>query len=418
MRSRSLFAVTVAVFLCSALPAKAQGEREKQAPLPDGDGKAIVQNRCTVCHGLDMLPNQAGAAADQWQKVFSTMVALPGDQPTVVSNYLAKSFPVRSKPEPVIVPGSATVSFKEWILPTLGQRPHDPLSTPDGNIWWTGMFANVVGRLDPRTGAMKEYPLKTPGTGPHGLVADKDGNIWYTGNQKALIGKLDPKTGAVTEYTMPDPKARGPHTPIFDQKGNFWFTLQSGHVGRIVPATGEVKLSATPTSGTYPYGIQVNSKGVPWYVDFRGNRLGSIDPVTMEIKEYTLPNPETRPRRIALTADDVVWYADYTRGYLGRYDPKTGQTREFASPSGSKSQPYGIAAIGNVIWYVESAVRPNTLVRFDIQTEKFQTWAIPAGGGVVRNMMATKDGNLVLAESALNRVALVEVGKGAGRTQQ
>ena len=70
-----------------------------------------------------------------------------------------------------------------------------------------------------------------------------------------------------------------------------------------------------------------------------------------------------------------------------------------------------------MIWYVESAVRPNTLVRFDIQTEKFQTWAIPAGGGVVRNMMATKDGNLVLAESALNRVALVEVGKGSGRTQ-
>ena len=137
----------------------------KAAQLPDGDGKAIVQNRCTVCHQLDMLPNQAGATADQWQKVFSTMVALPGDQPTVVSNYLAKSFPVRSKPEPVIVPGSATVSFKEWILPTLGQRPHDPLSTPDGNIWWTGMFANVIGRLDPKTGAMKEYPLKTPGQG-------------------------------------------------------------------------------------------------------------------------------------------------------------------------------------------------------------------------------------------------------------
>ena len=98
MRARSLFALTVAVFLCSALPAAAQGEREKPQ-LPEGDGKAIVQNRCSVCHGLDMLPNQAGATADQWQKVFSTMVALPGDQPTVVSNYLAKSFPVQSKPE-------------------------------------------------------------------------------------------------------------------------------------------------------------------------------------------------------------------------------------------------------------------------------------------------------------------------------
>jgi hypothetical protein len=29
-----------------------------------------------------------------------------------------------------------------------------------------------------------------------------------------------------------------------------------------------------------------------------------------------------------------------------------------------------------------------TLVRFDPATEKFQTWEIPSGGGVVRNMMA------------------------------
>jgi virginiamycin B lyase len=58
-------------------------------------------------------------------------------------------------------------------------------------------------------------------------------------------------------------------------------------------------------------------------------------------------------------------------------------------------------------------VRPNTLVRFDPRTEKFQTWIIPAGGGVVRNMMVTRDGNLVLAESAVNRIALVTISKSA-----
>jgi virginiamycin B lyase len=61
--------------------------------------------------------------------------------------------------------------------------------------------------------------------------------------------------------------------------------------------------------------------------------------------------------------------------------------------------------------YNESAVKPNTLVRFDPKTEKFQSWAIPAGGGVVRNMMTTRDGNIVIAESALNIVGLVEIGK-------
>ncbi|HEX9580669.1 MAG TPA: hypothetical protein VF970_06135, partial [Gemmatimonadales bacterium] len=125
---------------------------------------------------------------------------------------------------------------------------------------------------------------------------------------------------------------------------------------------------------------------------------------------YPLPDPAARPRRIAITPDDVLWYTDHARGYLGRFDPKTGAVREWPSPGGPASRPYGIAAVGPVIWYSESGVRPNTLVRFDTQTATFQTWAIPSGGGVVRNMMATSDGNLVLACSGVNRVALVEIG--------
>ena len=129
----------------------------------------------------------------------------------------------------------------------------------------------------------------------------------------------------------------------------------------------------------------------------------------MEVTEYTLPNPDARPRRLTLTPDDVVWYTDFARGYLGRFDPATGDVREWPSPSGSESRPYGIATVGHVVWYSESGVRDDTLVRFDTETEEFQTWLIPSGGGVVRNMMVTADGNLVLACSGVNRVALVEI---------
>jgi virginiamycin B lyase len=137
----------------------------------------------------------------------------------------------------------------------------------------------------------------------------------------------------------------------------------------------------------------------------------------MEITEYTLPSADARPRRIALTPDDVVWYTDFARGYLGRFDPATGAVKEWLSPGGPQSEPYGIAFADGAIWYSESSVRPNTLVRFDPKTEKFQAWIIPAGGGVVRNMMRTTDGtHLVLAESALNRVALVDIRAKPGTT--
>src|SRR5436189_3948668 len=120
----------------------------------------------------------------------------------------------------------------------------------------------------------------------------------------------------------------------------------------------------------------VSSKGVPFLVEFGAPKVASVDPATLAIKEYALPHEESRPRRIAITSDDVIWYSDYSRGFLGRLDPKTGEVKEYASPSGPKSQPYAITALNDIIWYCETAVSPNTLVRFDPRTAQFQSWAI------------------------------------------
>jgi len=215
----------------------------------------------------------------------------------------------------------------------------------------------------------------------------------------------------VDEYPIKEPGARGPHTPILDKRsGNLFFTLQSGHVGRINTGTGDMVIRKTPSDNTYPYGIRLNSQGVPWYVDFRGNRIGSVDPKTMEIKEYPLPNADARPRRLTIMSDDVIFYTDFPRGMLGRFDPKTGQVKEWLSPGGKNSEPYAITQINDVIWYSESGVRPNTMVRFDPKTEKFQTFAIPSGGGVLRHFEATAQGNIVTANSGVNKIGLVEIG--------
>jgi virginiamycin B lyase len=153
--------------------------------------------------------------------------------------------------------------------------------------------------------------------------------------------------------------------------------------------------------------MQVDANDVPWFVEFGTNKVARIDRESLAITEYTLPHPESRPRRIAISGDGGIWYTDYERGAIGRLDPKTGEVREWPSPSGRSAAPYGIAAEGDVIWYSESGVEPNTLVRFDPRTRKFQSWAIPSGGGVVRNMMVAPDGELALALSGKNGVALV-----------
>jgi virginiamycin B lyase len=301
------------------------------------------------------------------------------------------------------------VQIKEWKVLTPNSRPHDPAVGTDGSLWYTAQQANKLGRLDPTAGKIKEYSLRTPDSGPHGLVADKEGNIWFTANYKGYIGKLNPATGEVMEYPIPNPAARDPHTPVFDQKGILWFTVQRGNfVGRLDPQTGVFKMKPSPTPGSLPYGIAVSSNGTLFYCEFGTNKLASINPDTMEIKEYLLPEG-ARPRRLAIT-NNLVYYADFSRGYLGRLNLSTGKIDEWASPGGPKSQPYGIAVRSDgMIWYSESGVKPNTIVRFNPNTEAFDSWPIPSGGGVVRNMVSTPDGALYIACSGVNKVGIVRV---------
>jgi virginiamycin B lyase len=379
------------------------------------DAKAMVDSTCNTCHPLSA---RVGTGYDEqgWKTVLRMMInhgaPVSAEAAPVMLEYLAKTYPVTGRPNAVLVDGPAKVSMKAWQVATPGSRPHDPLATKDGMYWYTGQMVNALGRINPKTGEVKEFPLKTPHSGPHGLVEDATGNIWYTGNTGALVGKLNPKTGEVTEYKMPDPEAKDPHTLILDKAGIVWFTVQNANrIGRLDPKTGQVTLLTPPTAKSRPYGMDLDSHGNLYVVQFGTNRVLKVDTKTQAMHEYVLPDTGSRPRRIAVTPDDMVWYTDYSRGYLGRLDPRSGQVKEWQSPSGPKSAPYGISAINGVLWYSESESSPNTVVRFDPKTQKFQTWAIPGGGNIVRNTDVTPDNNWVLANSLTNEVTLVTIPK-------
>lgn len=406
---KSILLAFAATLAASTVPAQAQYTAKD---WPEGAMKQRFAETCGGCHDINRI--RVGYTPEGWLTVVRMMqnfgTPVSPEEWGGMLDYLIKGFPERTRPPAVIVEGPTRVNIRLWDVPTQGSRPHDPLATKDGAIWWTGQLANKLGRVDVKTNTIREYTLKTPYTAPHGLAEDKDGNIWFTGNNLGLIGKLDPKTGITTEYPLPDPKAKDPHTINIAPDGNIWFTVQQGNfVGRLDPKEGTIKLVTPPTDKARPYGLMINSKGVPWFVEFGANKIASIDPQTMAIKEYALPNAAARPRRLALQGDDVIWYTDFPRGMLGRLNVKTGEVKEFPSPSGAKSEPYGIVFTKGALWYSESGAKPNTIVRFDPATEKFQTWAIPGGGDIVRNMDVTPDGNPVLANSLANQVGLVEI---------
>jgi virginiamycin B lyase len=329
-----------------------------------------------------------------------------------ITDYLARHFPPNSKRNPKLISGKTEITFKEWQVPTLGQRSRDPIEANNGNIWWAGQWGNLVGKLNPITGDMLEYPLLA-NSKPHSVTLDEQGNVWYTGNKNGTIGKLDVISEEITVYHMPDKAAKDPHTAIFARTGILWFTLQhSNMIGRLNPKNGDIKLVNMPTKGSRPYGIKIDKNDTPWVACNGHNCLAKIDPISMHITEIKLPNAKTKVRRLAIADDGHIWYVNSSRGRLGRYNPKTGDIKEWPSPSGERSHPYAIAIVGDTVWYNESGKRPDALVRFDPKDESFQSWPIPTGNtyaGIIRHMRTTKDGGLLIHQSSTNRIIKVSI---------
>lgn len=382
--------------------------------LPEGAGKVLVENVCASCHGIDRILASSGYSREGWQEVTATMVDLsasPAERNRIL-DYLAHHFPPNTRRAPWLIAGEAEIAFTEWQVPTLGQRSRDPIQAADGTIWWAGQWGNLIGRIDPTSGAMTEYPLPD-GAKPHSVTLDRAGAVWYTGNGNATIGKLDPQTNAIAIYEIPDPGARDPHTAIFDAEGVLWFTLQhSNMVGRLDPSSGEIRLATMKTPGSRPYGIKIDAEGSPWIACNGHNCLVKVEPATLALTEIALPDPRTTVRRLDIDDDGRIWYVNSSLGRLGRFDPKTGEIEEWPSPSGPDSHPYALAVLDGVVWYNESGQRPDALVRFDPATQTFQSWAIPSGGvyaGIVRHMRATPDGDLLIHQSSTNRIIRVSV---------
>ncbi len=287
----------------------------------------------------------------------------------------------------------APVSIEEWTVPWAKTRPRDPYLDKQGRVWFVGQAGNYVAYLNPANGQFKRYEIDA-GTNPHNLIVADDGMVWYSGNRNGRICKLDPATGKITTYMMPDKAVEDPHTLTFDKSGNIWFTAQSAnYVGHLVTSTGAIHLIKSPTQGSRPYGIVIDPKNRPWFVEFGTNKIAMIDAAAMKIVEHTLPNPKTHPRRIAVTSDGMLWYGDYTQGTLGRFDPTTNTAKEWPLPSAGMSMPYAMTSDDkDRVWLVETGVQPNRLVGFDPKTQSWFsiTPVSKSGGGTIRHMIFHK----------------------------
>ena len=67
----------------------------QEVQLPDGEGKKILENKCTTCHGLDQV-TENHESKDDWAATVDSMIAMGADvtpeEKAALVEYLAKNF--------------------------------------------------------------------------------------------------------------------------------------------------------------------------------------------------------------------------------------------------------------------------------------------------------------------------------------
>jgi virginiamycin B lyase len=300
---------------------------------------------------------------------------------------------------PTATPRAASV--QAYAVPK-GSRPHDVAPAADGGVWYTAQGSGKLGWLDPKTGDVKEIPLGQ-GSAPHGVMVGPDGAAWITDSGLNAMVRVDPKTSEVKVHTLPGRRVNL-NTAAFDKKGQVWFTGQGGVYGRLNPQTGEMQVFDSP-KGPGPYGITVTPNGDVYYASLAGSFVGKIDVNTGQTTVLTPPTPNQGARRVWSDSKGRVWVAEWNVGKAGMYDPATNAWKEWQLP-GSKAQPYAVYVDDkDKVWFSDFA-GDDAIVKFDPETEKFESFALPHKDGNVRQLLG-RPGEVWGAESGSDQIVVV-----------
>ncbi|HKQ30143.1 MAG TPA: hypothetical protein VJS66_02560, partial [Burkholderiales bacterium] len=91
-----------------------------------------------------------------------------------------------------------------------------------GYVWFCRIGADMLGRLDPKTGQIDD--LRTgPGSAPRRMAVGPDGTLWVTAYGNGKLIKVDPRERKVIkEYAMPAGGSAGPYAVTVDGAGRVW----------------------------------------------------------------------------------------------------------------------------------------------------------------------------------------------------
>ena len=388
--------------------------------LPGADKQKAFLTLCVGCHTLQRVLTSNHDAAE-FEQVFLRMARYsPGSTPThpqpllpgprgerpAVTGEAAKAaaeflasvslgnsevaeYPIKTLPRPK---GRSTkVAITEYDLPRRNALPHDVIVDRDGKVWYSDFGAQVVGVMDPKTGATKDIAIPVVRADqPKGgldIEFDPDGNLWLAMMYQAAIAMIDRKTHEVSVFPFPDEwistsaQASMVSPTHSDVDGKVWTNNQEDHSSyRLDLASGKFEnLGPAKT----PDGKQIRAYGMPsdeqnnlYQLEFGGGHIGRRDAKTREVTVWPTSGALTRPRRGRVDEQNRLWFAEYGGNAIGMFDPKTGAIKEWQMPT-PWSAPYDVVAVKNGAEAWTGSMLADQVSRIDTATGEVVDYLLP-----------------------------------------
>jgi virginiamycin B lyase len=264
--------------------------------------------------------------------------------------------------------------------------------------------------------SFKEFTVPTAASQPNGIVTGPDGNLWFTEIAGNKIGRITP-AGDLTEFELPpnsQGQSRQPRAILVGPDGALWFTMtNASRIGRITTA-GDLSAFITPTSGSGPEGIAVGSDGNIWFTEIAANKIGRLTPgAPPSITEFPIPTPDSRPARITAGPDGNLWFTESQTSppanKIGRITVD-GTITEFPVSTAS-SEPWGITGpnlSGGTLFFTERAA--SKVGQMDMTGQVLMELPTPTPASEPVRIAFGPDGNLWVTEFSGNNIARLSAG--------
>jgi virginiamycin B lyase len=269
-----------------------------------------------------------------------------------------------------------------------------------------------------------EYDLPRKLAQPHDVILDDKGQAWYSAFGDQKIGRLDPATGEVKEFDVAISKPDYPTGVLAlrsDREGKLWLgNMYQASIAKFDPASEKFQYFTPPREDNLP-STQLNqvsalNSGVDGKVWAQNSGFAGVhrfDLRTGKAETWAPFKDAKEPHNIYDVISDShnnAFFTDFRQQHIGRIDAKTGDVTLYETPTKGSSPRRGTMDSRDRLWFGE--YRGHNIGMLDTRSGVIREWKVPTPFSAPYDVVLDKDEYAWTGSMTTDRVARLDTRTG------